>query len=85
MHSQHSETNSLFVTAQVIATRYAITSRYVLQLAAAGKIPCLRLGNKCVRFDEDAVAEAIGLLSKKFDTTPNNGEGAAGWHSLGSK
>jgi hypothetical protein len=66
MHSQHSETNPRFVTAQVIAARYDITSRYVLQLAAAGKIPCLRLGNKCIRFDEDAVAEAIGLLSKNL-------------------
>lgn len=55
-----SECSPCFVTAPVIAARYGVTSRYILQLAAAGKIPCLRIGPKCVRFDEATVAEALG-------------------------
>jgi excisionase family DNA binding protein len=48
-----------FVTASEIARRYGVTSRYILQLATDGRIPCVRLGRKCVRFDAGAVATAI--------------------------
>ena len=48
------------VNADAIGAEYGITGRYVLQLAAEGKIPCLRIGKKCVRFDADAVARALG-------------------------
>jgi len=51
---------SKFVDAQYLAAKYHVTSRYILQLATAEKIPCLRIGKKCVRFDPDAVAKAIG-------------------------
>lgn len=49
------------VAAPVIARRISATPRYVLQLAAAGKIPVHRIGQKCVRFDRHAVAEALGF------------------------
>lgn len=47
------------VNADAIGEIYGITGRYVLQLAAEGKIPCLRLGKKCVRFNPEAVAKAL--------------------------
>lgn len=48
-----------FVDARVIGRRYSFTARYALQLAAQGRIPSLRIGKKCVRFSESAVAEAL--------------------------
>jgi excisionase family DNA binding protein len=50
-----------FVAAPVIARRLSVTGRYILQLAEAGKIPCIRLGRKCVRFSPPAVAAALGI------------------------
>jgi len=48
------------VDANTIAKKYSVSGRYILKLAAERRIPCLRLGSKCVRFDLDAVAEAFG-------------------------
>lgn len=48
-------------TAEDIANRIKCTSRYILQLAAAGKIPSIRIGYRCVRFEPRAVAEALGF------------------------
>ena len=67
MSTLHSEHVQKFVKAGVIAARYGVTSRYILQLAAAGKIPSLRISNKCVRFDEAAVADAIGDKTQNVD------------------
>jgi excisionase family DNA binding protein len=53
-----------FVAAPVIARRLSVTGRYILQLAVQGRIPCLRLGKKCVRFDANAVAAALGIQWK---------------------
>lgn len=64
MSTNHSEYSARFVSASIIAARYGVTSRYILQLATAEKIPCLRLGKKCVRFDQDAVAKTIEIESR---------------------
>lgn len=48
-----------WATSTQIAETYKVSPRYILQLAAEGKIPCLRLGRKCVRFDSTKVAAAI--------------------------
>ncbi len=48
-----------YVKAVVIARRYSISSRWVLLLAAQGKLPHIRLGAKAVRFSEAAVAKAL--------------------------
>ena len=55
--SENSETH--YVKAEVIARRYAITSRFVLMLAAQGKLPYIRIGSKSIRFSEEAVAHAL--------------------------
>lgn len=47
------------VNADSIGATYGVSGRYVLKLAAEGRIPCLRLGKKCVRFDPKAVALAL--------------------------
>ena len=47
------------VTASFIARKYKISSRYVLLMAADGRIPSIRIGKKCVRFSEAAVAEVL--------------------------
>lgn len=49
------------VAAPIIARRISATPRYILQLAAAGRIPCVRIGAKCVRFEPQAVAAALGF------------------------
>lgn len=54
-----------FVAAPIIAKRFSVTSRYILQMAAAGKIPCIRLGFKCVRFNPAEVAQALGVTLTK--------------------
>lgn len=48
-----------YVSAEVIAKNYSVTTRYVLHLAAEGKIPSLRLGKQCVRFCPEDVAAAF--------------------------
>lgn len=55
------------VNADTIGARYGVTGRFILQLAAKKRLPCFRLGKKCVRFDPVAVAKA-------FDD-PNFGQG----------
>jgi len=50
-----------FVNAPAIARRLSVTGRYVLQMAEENRIPCIRLGRKCVRFSPDAVAAALGI------------------------
>jgi hypothetical protein len=47
------------VNAETIGAQYGVTGRYILKLAAADRIPCLRLGKKCVRFNPEAVAKAL--------------------------
>lgn len=49
------------VAAPAIARRMSVTGRYVLQLAEQGRIPCVRIGPKCVRFNPNAVAKALGF------------------------
>lgn len=63
MHLTHpttaGEPNEKFVSAEVIAKRYSVTSRAVLQWAAQGIIPSIRIGNKTVRFNTAAVRTAL--------------------------
>jgi excisionase family DNA binding protein len=55
------EHNADYVAAPTIARKLSVTSRYILQLAAQGKIPCVRLGFKCVRFNLAEVSQALGV------------------------
>jgi excisionase family DNA binding protein len=57
----HPEATPDFVQAPFIARRLSVTPRYILQLAEQGRIPCIRLGKKCVRFNPAAVAAALGI------------------------
>ena len=50
------------VDADAIGATLNVTGRYILKLAEGEKIPCFRLGRKCVRFDPQAVAEAMQRL-----------------------
>lgn len=62
LNSQIAKSDSIespLENAETIGARYGVTGRYILQLAADKKIPCLRLGRKCVRFDPVAVAAAL--------------------------
>lgn len=58
-NSRNERAEPRLVNADTVAARYGVSGRYILQLAAQGKIPSLRLGRKCVRFDPDAVAAAL--------------------------
>lgn len=59
--TEKTERATALVAAPVIARQISVTPRYIHQLAAAGKIPCVRIGQKCVRFDRHAVAAALGF------------------------
>jgi len=58
---KHVSSQAELVPASAISKRISVTSRYILQLAAADKIPCVRIGPKCVRFNPGAVAQALGF------------------------
>jgi len=47
-----------FVTAEFIAQKYKVSSRLVYLKAADGSIPCVKIGKRCIRFSESAVASA---------------------------
>lgn len=49
------------VPAAVIGRKISVTGRYILQLAEQNRIPCNRIGPKCVRFNPAAVAAALGF------------------------
>ena len=50
-----------YVSAAVISRKYNITTRFVLAMAADGRLPCLRIGKRTVRFSENAVAATFHL------------------------
>ena len=64
-NTQIIEHNADYVAAPIIARKLSVTSRYVLQLAEQGKIPCVRLGRKCVRFNLAEVSQALGVTLTK--------------------
>jgi len=53
------EQSEKFVSAEVVAKRYSVTSRAVLIWAANGIIPSIRIGNKTVRFNMAQVRAAL--------------------------
>jgi hypothetical protein len=53
------EPSETFVSAEVVAKRYGVTSRAVLLWAAQGIIPCVRIGPKTVRFSLGAVRAVV--------------------------
>jgi hypothetical protein len=59
--------NPDYVAAEWIAIRLSVCSRHVLKMAEDERIPCLRLGEKCVRFSPDAVARKLGIEWKVTD------------------
>jgi excisionase family DNA binding protein len=65
MHEAHAnevnEHTPVYVRAHEIARPLSVTSRYILQLAAQGKIPSVRLGHKCVRFNLAEVSQTLGV------------------------
>ena len=63
--SPYSEPATQYVDALFLARKYKVSSRYILILAAEGRIPSIRLGPKCVRFDEGAVAAVLESYSDK--------------------
>jgi len=52
------EPTGQFVTAEFIAKKYKISTRLVYLKAADGSIPSIRVGAKCIRFSEAAIAAA---------------------------
>jgi hypothetical protein len=62
--SPNSAAPAQFVDCRYLARKYGVSPRYILMLAdpncdAEKKIPCIRLGKKCVRFSEAAVAAVL--------------------------
>jgi hypothetical protein len=53
-----------FVRANVVAKHYSVTPRFILQLAAENRIPSVRLGVKCVRFDLNEVSKILEGTTK---------------------
>ncbi|MGC4017655.1 MAG: hypothetical protein QM755_24530 [Luteolibacter sp.] len=53
-----------YVNCHVIAARFSMSWRHVLRLAAQGRIPSMRLGRKCVRFNIPEVDAALAKFVK---------------------
>lgn len=58
-HNNQNSRNTQHVTASVVAEKYSVTPRFILQLASEGKIPAIRIGKKCVRFDLEQVKRVL--------------------------
>lgn len=54
-----------YVTADELAESLRLSSEMILQMARDGRIPAIRLSSKAIRFDVQAVAEALNKLSAK--------------------
>ncbi len=65
----NSQTSAAFVDARHIAARYSVSPRQILLMAADNRIPCLKLGKKCIRFNEADVSLA---LESKSTPNPNS-------------
>ena len=63
MSIQHNTTNHAikgpYVNATTVGRSFNVSPRFILKLAAEGRIPCLRVSKKCVRFIEADVAAAL--------------------------
>jgi hypothetical protein len=55
----NSEVSTRFVDARFLAKKYKVSSRQIHLLAADKRIPSFRIGLKCIRFDEEAVARVL--------------------------
>ena len=53
------ETSERYVDARFLSKKYRVSSRLILVMAAEGRLPCVRIGKRCVRFSETAVAEVL--------------------------
>jgi excisionase family DNA binding protein len=61
--------SSVYVNASYIAKKLAVTSRYILNLAEAGKIPSIRISFKVIRFNLADVEKALGVNLTKGDAS----------------
>ena len=54
-----------YLTAKELARRLRLSTDTVRQMARDGKIPCLRISAKAIRFDPQAVAHALRQPRRK--------------------
>lgn len=55
----HNTNTRRLVTADELAVLFGVTTETIRHWARDGRIPCLRVGQKTIRFDRDAVLRAI--------------------------
>ena len=60
--SEQSNQNGGLVKTITLAKKLVVSSRYVLQLAEQGRIPCVRIGAKCIRYNLADVGKALGII-----------------------
>jgi hypothetical protein len=58
-HAAGEQSEKKFVSAEVVAKKYAVTSRAILQWADRGLIPSIRIGSKTRRFSMQDVRAAL--------------------------
>lgn len=58
------EPETRYVDARYLGKKYGVSGRHILMLAASKHIPSFRVGRKCVRFDEEAVAAVLERVSQ---------------------
>lgn len=56
---QHGTSARQLVTTRELAVVLGVTTETIRHWARSGRIPCLRVGQKTIRFDHDAVLRAI--------------------------
>lgn len=62
--TKQTEAEPLLVPAKAIARDLSCTPRFVHMLHEQGKIPGVRFGRACIRFNRSAVLDALGIKTE---------------------
>lgn len=57
-----------YLTASDLAKRFSLNVETILQMARDGRIPCIRISSKVIRFDPQSVAAAMSAMSQQTFT-----------------
>lgn len=67
----------LLVRAETVARELQVSLRQVGYWAEQGRIPCHRLGRRCVRYSLPDVLDALGIKAEASKARENQSEAAA--------
>jgi excisionase family DNA binding protein len=74
-HSPKDETREEFLTARQLAAVLQVSESTVRRLAREGRIPCVRLTPRLLRFNLKSVCKSLDATSRARHHTSRNAEG----------